>query len=139
MLEPATAELLGELVASLPAVSDALPVELAEDRIFQSLGGDERRTGRRRWGNPTEVHLISDLWIGFHHGLIVNRSTGGLGIFSDKEVPAGTNLKLRAAEAPGNVPAIEAEVRHCRKVGKGFLFGCQFNEEIPWNIRVWFG
>ena len=62
------------------------------------------------------------------------------GLFAhDKEVPAGTTVKFRAAEAPGNVPAIEAEVRHCRKVGKGFLFGLQFNDEIPWNVRVWFG
>ena len=37
------------------------------------------------------------------------------------------------------VQAVRAEVRHCRKVGKGFLLGCQFSDDVPWNARVWFG
>jgi hypothetical protein len=114
-------------------------VELPEDREFQLVGGTERRAGHRRWGNPTEVHLFSPLWAGHVHGLVVNRSTGGLGIFLDKEVPPGTPLQARAAEAPSYVPAVQAEVRHCRKVGKGFFLGCQFSEDVPWNARVWFG
>jgi PilZ domain len=138
-LEQPTEEELKQLVANLPAVPDAAPADLPEDREFLSLGGNNKRTGRRRWGNPTEVHIRSTLWVGRLHGLVVNRSTGGLGIFLDVEIPPGTPLQLRAAEAPGNVPAIEAEVRHCRKVGKGFLFGCQFSDDVPWNARVWFG
>jgi hypothetical protein len=71
--------------------------------------------------------------------VIVNRSTGGLGIFADREVPRGTILQVRAAEASSSTSWVRAEVRHSRKVGKGYLFGCQFSEDIPWNIRVWFG
>jgi hypothetical protein len=48
-------------------------------------------------------------------------------------------MHVRAAEAPPYVPAILVDVRHSLKVGKGFLLGCQFTTDVPWNIRVWFG
>jgi hypothetical protein len=137
--EKTTDEELAQLLATLPTVPEAAPVELPEDREFQLTGGAERRRGRRRWGNPTEAHLFSYLWAGHRHGMVVNRSTGGLGIFTDGEVPPGTALRVRAAEAPAYVPAVQAEVRHCLKVGKGFILGCMFNEDLPWNLRVWFG
>ena len=137
--EQATEEVLGQLLASWPGMPDPKPLELPEDREFLLVGGDERRASRRRWGNPTEVRLVSPLWAGHLHGLVVNRSTGGLGIFTDKEVTPGTSLQVRAAEAPPSVEAIRAEVRHCLQVGKGFLLGCQFSEDVPWNVRVWFG
>jgi hypothetical protein len=137
--EEATEEEIGQLLARLPSMPDPRAVQLPEDHEFARSGGAERRTGRRRWGHPTEVHLRSLLWEDNLHGLVVNRSTGGLGIFADKEVPHGTPLHVRAAEAPAYVPAILVEVRHCLKVGKGAFLGCQFNAEVPWNIRVWFG
>jgi hypothetical protein len=137
--EQATPEVVGELLAKLPSLPDARPLDLPEDREFLALGGDERRAGRRRWGNPTGVHLRSSLWYGELYGLVVNRSTGGLGIYADREVPPDTPLQVRAAEAPAGVPAVRLEVRHCRKVGKGFFVGCQFSDDIPWNVRVWFG
>jgi hypothetical protein len=135
----ATDDDLARLLARLPAVPDARPLEMPEDREFQLVGGDERRAGRRRWGNPTEVSLHSPLWFGRRHGLVVNRSTGGLGIYADGEAPPGTPLQVRAAEAPAAVPAVRAEVRHCLPAGKGFLLGCKFSEDLPWNVRVWFG
>src|SRR5437588_416478 len=52
--EDVSDELLEELVASLPALADAKPMELPEDREFLQAGGAERRVWRRRWGNPTE-------------------------------------------------------------------------------------
>jgi hypothetical protein len=104
-----------------------------------AAGGNERRTGGRRWGNPTDVRLRSPLWEGQQHGLVVNRSTGGLGIFADREIPLGTLVQVRAVEAPFYVNPAQAEVRHCRKVGKGFFLGCQFCGDVPWNTRVWFG
>jgi hypothetical protein len=137
--EEPTEEMMGHLRARLFSVGDALPVELAEDRLFLSVGGDERRASARRWGNPTEVHLRSELWFDRLHGLVVNRSTGGIGIYADREIPAGTIMKVRALEAPSDVPAIPVEVRHCRKVGKGYFIGCQFDEDVPWNARAWLG
>jgi hypothetical protein len=137
--EEMTDEELSKLLASMPCLGDPRPLELPEDREFQLIDGTERREGRRRWGNPVEVQLRSYLWLNHVHGLVVNRSTGGLGIFVDKEVPPGTTLKVRAAESPPYVRGAQVEVRHCLRAGRGFILGCQFSEEIPWNIRVWFG
>jgi hypothetical protein len=143
--ERVTDEELAQLIASLPPVPNANPLEWPEDREFQLVEGinrtgrNERRASRRRWGNPTDVHLFSTLWEKHVHGLVVNRSTGGIGIFTDKEVPEGTPLQVRAAESPSYVPAVKAEVRHCLKAGKAFVLGCQFLENVPWNARVWFG
>jgi hypothetical protein len=69
-----TEEELAQLIASMPAVPNARPVELPEDREFRLVGGNDRRAGRRRWGNPIEVHLFSSAWTDHVHGLVVNRS-----------------------------------------------------------------
>src|SRR5262249_43119336 len=110
-----------------------------EDKEFHALGIDERRDGQRRWGNPVTVQLTSPQWEFPLNGIVVNRSTGGLGILADQEIPAGTIINVRPPEAPWYVHAVPAEVRHCRKVGKGFLFGCEFSDDVPWKARVWFG
>jgi hypothetical protein len=73
------------------------------------------------------------------HGLVINRSTGCLAILLQAEVPAGTSIQVHPVEAPRSVPAVNLEVRHCRKAGRLFLIGCEFCEEVPWNVRVWFG
>ena len=98
-----------------------------------------RRSGRRRWGNPIEVHLYSSLWVGYLHGLVVNRSTGGLGVYADKYVSPGISLSIRAVDAPVTVPAIWAKVRHCRRVDQGYFLGCVLRGRVPRNVRVWFG
>jgi hypothetical protein len=130
---------LEQLLAQMPPLPRRAAAGPAEEPMVPVSGGMERRTGRRRWGNPTEVYVSSTLWPGCVHGLVVNRSTGGLAIFLDREAPVEAVIKVRSAEAPASVPPIEAEVRHCRKAGKSFLIGCEFAEEIPWNVRVWFG
>src|ERR1043166_3857627 len=125
--EQVTGELLNELVAQLPApLPGARPVDWPEDREFQLSGAAEKRICRRRWGNWTEIFIRCYLWTGEVHGLVVNRSTGGLGIYLDRDVPEGTPLRIRALEAPASTPMARAEVRHCRKVGRGFFLGCEF-------------
>jgi hypothetical protein len=115
------------------------PATSPEDIRFLTQGGVEKRTGRRRWGNPTEVHVILPPWPGRLHGLVINRSTGGLAILLQQEVAAGAAIQVHSVEAPRSVPFLKLEVRHCRKAGHLFLVGCQFCEEVPWNVRVWFG
>jgi PilZ domain-containing protein len=130
--------LLQELLSGRPFRPRPKPQAGPEEVQF-GAGAAERRAGRRRWGNPTEVYLTSQFWPASVHGLVINRSTGGLAVFVDQEAPEGSNLKIRSVEAPKYVPTVEIEVRYCRKVGKNYLLGCQFCGEIPWNARVWFG
>jgi PilZ domain len=136
--QEATDTELDQLLTMLPAVPDPRPVELPEDHDFRPVEHDERRAGRRRWGNPTEVRILSDS-SDLVHGIVVNRSTGGVGIYADQEIAAGTFVTIRAVEAPAYVRSVLAEIRHCLKVGKGFVVGCKFSQELPWNVRVWFG
>jgi hypothetical protein len=137
--EPMTEEVLDELMARLPSLPDAKPVELPEDREFRVHGGIEKRESRRRWGNPTGVYLYVPPSADGVFGLVVNRSTGGIGIYSDQEFAPQTLLRVRAADGPSDIAAVRVEVRYCRKIGKGFLIGGQFRQDVPWNVRVWFG
>jgi hypothetical protein len=132
-------ELFKELLAGLPADALREPVATVEDLLYQTQGGLEKRSGRRRWGNPTEVHVILPTGPSRVHGLVINRSTGGLAILVQQEVPAGTSIKIHSVEAPRSVPFTELQVCHCRKAGRLFLIGCEFREDVPWNVRVWFG
>src|SRR5262249_14901807 len=49
-------ELFTELLGTLPSAAVPEPAAALEDLQFETPGGVERRAGRRRWGNPTEVH-----------------------------------------------------------------------------------
>jgi hypothetical protein len=133
-------ELLALLLSRLPAQGRRRPYEIPpEERQYLESGGIEKRVSRRRWGNPTEVQLTSPLLSQGLHGIVINRSAGGLGIFVDQKVQPGMLVEVRSVEAPYYVPATEVEVKYCRKVRKHFFLGCQFQKEIPWNVRVWFG
>ena len=133
-------QLLALLLSRLPANHErrtqVVPPEEAE---YFKNGQAEKRTGRRRWGNPVDVRLASPSLQQPLHGIVLNRSTGGLGIFVDRAMELGTVFEVRAAEAPSYVPSAEVVVRFCRKVRRQYFLGCQFQSEVPWNIRVWFG
>jgi len=107
-------------------------------RAALEKGGD-RRSSRRRWGNPTEVCLNSHLLASQLRGLVINRSATGLAIFVNREVPPGTALAIRAVEAPSTLPALEIAVKYCRKTRRNYIIGCHSPQEIPWNIRGWLG
>jgi hypothetical protein len=132
-------DLLALLLASLPPKSARRSLQMpAEERAFLETAM-ERRSGRRRWGNPTDIYLSSPVLPHPLHGTIINRSTSGLGIFVDEEVQAGTVFEVRSLEAPRSVPSVEVEIKYCRKVRRQYILGCQFCSDIPWNVRVWFG
>jgi hypothetical protein len=132
-------ELLALLLSQLPAMSGRRLQDIPLEERQALENGAERRTGRRRWGNPTRVLLTSPLLPGPVNGIVINRSTGGLGIFVDQAVQPDTHVEVRAVEAPGYVPSAEVEIKYCRKVRGQFMLGGQFRAEIPWNVRVWFG
>jgi hypothetical protein len=137
-------ELLNLLLSKLPAnrrcpPTDDSPEVPPEELAYLSMGSENRRSSRRRWGNPTEVSLTSFLWAGDRHGLVINRSTGGFAIFVDRKIEPGSTLTVRPLEAPHYVPSVEIEVKHCRKVRRNYIIGCQASAEVPWNVLAWFG
>jgi hypothetical protein len=154
--EPSEQELDGMLVR-LPSVAAPRPLELPEDHAFQTSGNEDRRAGRRRWGNPTEVYIrelvlgdadslseslldgLASLTAEPMHGIVVNRSTGGLGVYVDTEIAAGSFVTIRSVHSPSYIPAAMAEVRHCARAARGYIIGCEFSQDVPWQVRVWFG
>lgn len=132
-------QLLTLLLSRLPAKRRRPPEVPPDEREYLASGGAERRSSHRRWGNPTEVSLTSALRSTRLHGLVINRSAGGFAIFVDEEIEPTTILTVRPLEAPGYVSSVEIEVKHCRKIRRNYLIGCQSSTEIPWNVLVWFG
>jgi len=122
---------------------DALLAELANKIVLPEAGenwnGSDRRRARRRWANPIQVILISPYHANTVHGLVINRSTGGLAILTDVPFEPETVLSVRSVEAPRGVGFVDVCVRHARKASKLWVIGCLYQGEIPWNKKAWFG
>jgi len=103
-------------------------------------GPDERRRSVRRTGVPTAIR-VSDprkpkkLIDGF----VLDRSSGGLRLALEKPFPTGSTLQVRPSTAPDTSPWVTIIIRNCREVGDYFEIGCQFQEELPWNLLLMFG
>jgi hypothetical protein len=46
---------------------------------------------------------------------------------------------VRAAEAPASVPVVPVEIKRCELISGCYILGCQFDADVPWNARAWFG
>jgi hypothetical protein len=126
-------ELMDLLMVGVPTTSSAAP-EGAE-----WFSGGERRRARRRWTNPVEVMIISPFHDKPIHGLVVNRSTGGMAILTDFDFAVETHLSLRPLAAPQGVGYVKVQVRHIQSVSRLWIMGCAYTAELPWNVKVWFG
>jgi hypothetical protein len=125
-------ELMDALLAELPNRAGLPEADV-------NWNGSERRRARRRWANPVEVMLISPFHDKPLHGLVINRSTGGLAILTDVPFQPETVLAVRGVEAPQGIGFADVCVRHARKASKLWVIGCQYQGEIPWNVKAWFG
>lgn len=96
----------------------------------------ERRKHLRRWGNPLDLQVSGT---DVDHAILVNRSEGGLGMTVKRPIMPGTAFKVRPVEAPGSVPWIGVVARHCHAAGREWFVGCRFEEEVAWDVLVWFG
>jgi hypothetical protein len=124
-------ELMDMLLADIPAGSASSGAD------WQPAGG--RRKSRRRWANPIEVAIVSPFHDKPVHGLVINRSTGGMAILTDVAFEAGTVLSVRSKDAPNGIGYVDVCIRHSRQASKLWIIGCEYNEDVPWNVKVWFG
>lgn len=148
-----------DLVDMLRSHNEGKPASehLTEEQLLQSLLDDarsasdsgsgswvsttptDRRRSRRRWLNPIEVVVLSPFHEQPLHGLVVNRSVGGLAILADYDFAPETVLRIRPTDAPPGVGYIDVCVRHTKSASRLFVIGCQYKGEVPWNVKVWFG
>ena len=99
----------------------------------------ERRRNRRRWHNPIEVVVISPYHEHPLHCVVINRSIGGLAILADINFEMDTVLRVRPVDAPAGIGYVNVCVRHTRDVSNMWIIGCQYQHDVPWNVKVWFG
>ncbi|MBY0527065.1 MAG: hypothetical protein K2R98_26965 [Gemmataceae bacterium] len=123
---------IGMLAGAIVSVG----IYLMGRRLLRS--SPDRRANSRRWGKPVEV-LVTGLRPMPHIGMVVNRSEGGLGLLLDKPMRPGLTFRVRPTEAPSAFPWIDVESRHCTATGRDWLVGCRFTDDVPWDVRVWFG
>lgn len=125
------------LTADRPTVDEmAIMLESMVDEAVKVH--KEMRNSPRRWGDPREVRikLPDERRL---CGVVINRSEGGVALLLDEKFALDLVVAVRATEAPADVPWINVQVRHCRKAGRNWLVGCQYQESPPWNVLVWFG
>src|SRR5262249_17741788 len=111
----------------------------AYDPFVQGSASEQRGT-LRRGGNPAPV-LISEKTPGgpVMHGWVIDRSMGGLCLTVDDAIPVGTLLTVRAVKAPSAAPAVDVEVKSCRRGKEEWELGCQFTKTPPWAVLLLFG
>jgi PilZ domain len=122
----------GRRRAAPPFVAD--PAEpLAPDQA-------ERRQFARRGGSPVPV-LIADPQTkqNVRKGAVLDRSQGGLRLLVDESATVGQIVAVRPESAGTLLPWVEMEVRRCHRTGKGWEWGCQFNQSVPTSVMWLFG
>ncbi len=72
-------------------------------------------------------------------GWVLDRSMGGIGIQSAKQIEPGTLLAVLPVNAPEMTPWVDIEVRTCRENSGGYELGCQFIRTPNWSVLLMFG
>jgi CheY-like chemotaxis protein len=85
----------------------------------------ERRRGGRHEGLPLPILLATPDGTETAGGVVLNRSSQGLGVRVDRGTPAGAILHVRPELAPAT-PWLPVEVRHCRPRNQHWMLGCRF-------------
>lgn len=100
----------------------------------------DRRESLRRRGQRVKVRLADAAGLdSLGTAWIVDRSTGGLGLISERPLAIGRVITLRPVHATNRMPGVEMEVKCCRDKGTSWELGCRFLQQPSWNMRVLFG
>ncbi len=74
-------------------------------------------------------------------GYVIDRNTEGLTLELEEEgqLEAGTQVKVRPAEADVTVPWVLIEVQKCRKLRSSWRLKCKYVRVPPYTVRMLFG
>jgi hypothetical protein len=100
----------------------------------------EKRTSLRRRGNAVQV-WISDEQTKAEpiEGWVIDRSLGGLGLMTPKEIKKDEVITVRTINAPNTIPWVQVRVRRSASVNGGWELGCQFIKTPTWGTLLLFG
>ena len=126
--------------AAEPELPQILPMVLAttEKLLADAPQGADRRTARRRAGNPIAI-MIADVSAAVEQmpGWVTDRSQHGLGLRTDDEEAVGAILRIRPNKSTEWTRVV---VKHCRHDERGtWVVGCQFVETVPSKQLRMFG
>jgi hypothetical protein len=114
--------------------------QLQEHDPFAVGGRTERRGAFRRKGSAVTVKFTDEHQLQQpREGWVIDRSMGGLGLWSEKPVDVGTILKVRPDHAPELTPWIEVEVKSCNPHEGGWRVHCGFIKTPPYSVLLLFG
>jgi hypothetical protein len=98
----------------------------------------DRRTFPRREGNSVEVLLRRDAKEEPILGWVIDRSTGGIRVMTDRPVPARGAWQIRPSR-PDKADWIDVVVRSCRQEDEQYEVGLQFQSTPNWSNMREFG
>lgn len=127
--------------APAPAPAPVPPTETPVDHDpFLEGSAAERRASLRRRGRLIRVLIATaDASATLAEGLVIDRSTGGLCLALEREIPASTVVSVRPADAPATLPWTQVEVRNGRAQPGGWEIGCAFVKTPSWGVLLHFG
>ena len=107
---------------------------------FAAGSNNERRQSFRRKGSTVTVLIAEQHQTGgTKQGWVLDRSVGGLGLFSEKPKEVGTLLRVRPENGPTTTPFIEVEVKSCTPFEDGWKLNCAFVQTPPYSVLLLFG
>jgi len=112
------------------------------ENAFPAARHDERRRSIRRGGLPTPI-LIVDSKGGrrarAEEAYVLDRSTGGLRLATEKPVSVGSTMLAKPGNAPEGFEWVRIMIRSCREVGDYYEVGCQFESDLELGRLLMFG
>lgn len=116
------------------------PTEPGKHDPFALGGQTERRVAHRRRGSSVGVMIADpEQKQPEREGWVLDRSLGGLGLFSDVEMAAGTLIRVKPEHAPALTPWTDVEVKECKPHETGYHLCCAFVKTPPYSILLLFG
>lgn len=122
----------GALAAVLAFLLGFLMLNRRRGQSSPSGSGADRRGSPRRSVSNLPI-LITDARSQAtpFRAFLVDRSSGGLGLWVDQPFEVGTTLNIRPEDAPARISWTQVEVRYCYKPGSHWKLGCRFIENPP--------
>jgi hypothetical protein len=107
---------------------------------FAAGSNSERRQSFRRKGSTVTVLIAEQHQTeATQEGWVLDRSLGGIGLYSEKPKEVGTLLRVRPENGPTTTPFIEVEVKSCVPFEDGWHLNCAFVQTPPYSVLLLLG
>ena len=131
--------LLGRQPVDTPQPEERPAPEPGPDPFTVGATGERRQAFRRKGSSITvKISDVGPNAVAFP-GWVMDRSVGGVGLWSEKKVAEGTPLRVRPDHAPAMTPWVEVEVRTCKEHEGGWHLNCAFVKTPPYTVLLLFG